>query len=191
MGNGNGELRAGKDRRLSPDAKTDRTRFTRMCIGEAVIDLLRMEELSRIKVSEVARRAGVSRMTFYHHYASVSEVLQDYMNEMIREYRRACEEHAQQEELGEYRHVLYALEFFDRYRAFFEGMAGSGQYAMLIEGVNGFMEEYFSESFSGSAYERYFYAGGLLNTFMQWQMRGRKESPQEIARVICGRVRSV
>ena len=42
---------------------TNRTRFTRMCIGEAVFSLMDKKPYEEIRVSDIVKRAGVSRMT--------------------------------------------------------------------------------------------------------------------------------
>lgn len=55
--------------------RTERTRFTRKCIGEGILELMSTTEFHKIKVSDVARRTGVSRMTFYHYYGTVTEAL--------------------------------------------------------------------------------------------------------------------
>ena len=47
-----------------------KSEFTRRCIGEAVLKLLDSNEFSKLKVSEIAKRAGVSRTTFYQYYSS-------------------------------------------------------------------------------------------------------------------------
>ena len=45
-----------------------RTVSTRTAIGNAILDELENTEFSQIKVMDVIRRAGVSRMTFYRYY---------------------------------------------------------------------------------------------------------------------------
>ena len=42
-----------------------------MCIGEAVFALMDKKEYEKIKVSDIVKRAGVSRVTFYHYYETV------------------------------------------------------------------------------------------------------------------------
>ena len=47
-----------------------RSQFTRMCIGEAIVSLIQTKEYEKITVSDIAKKAGVSRMTYYHYYDS-------------------------------------------------------------------------------------------------------------------------
>ena len=47
-----------------------------MCIAEAIIDLMKTQELKKIKVSAVVKKAGVSRTTFYKHYLDTKDLLE-------------------------------------------------------------------------------------------------------------------
>ncbi len=84
----------------------------------------------------------------------------------------------------QYEHILYSLEFFDRYAAFFLILYKKNLYSIMINGVNQFMEEHIQTRKKLSVYELYSYAGGLLNTFLKWEAGGKKESAEEIARGI-------
>ena len=65
-----------------------RTRFTRMCIGEAVFVLMDKKEYEKIKISDIVKTAGVSRMTFYHYYETKEDALSDYFHEIVAGYIR-------------------------------------------------------------------------------------------------------
>ena len=39
-------------------------------------------------------------------------------------------------------------------------------------------------------YELYFYGGALLNVFVMWELNGKKESPEEIAGMVAGSIRT-
>ena len=69
-----------------------RTRFTRMCIGEAVFSLMDKKEYEKIKVSDIVKRAGVSRVTFYHYYETKEDALTDFFHEIVAGYIRECRE---------------------------------------------------------------------------------------------------
>lgn len=69
--------------------KTERSLFTRMCIGEAIIELMQDKGMNGVNVSAIAKRSGVSRMTFYYYYDSVQEALTDYMKEIVADYLKA------------------------------------------------------------------------------------------------------
>lgn len=58
-------------------------RRTRTALARALIELVEDRELSRISVSDVAERAGVSRTAFYAHYRNVHELAEDACTAMI------------------------------------------------------------------------------------------------------------
>ena len=166
---------------LQEKNKTDRNSLTRMSIGEAIIQLIQKEQLDEVKIASVCKRAGVSRMTFYHYYQTKLEALQDYLNEMIIKYLQ--NEHAK-EKLGSYEHILFSLQFFSQYSDYILGLTRTGCYNILIDGVNKFLEEHNQEAFQKSIYDLYFYSGALLNTFVKWLENGKKEPIEEIAGII-------
>ena len=55
---------------------------TREAIRCALLSLLNQKDASQINVSELTEKAQISRKTFYLHYASVDEALQELENEI-------------------------------------------------------------------------------------------------------------
>lgn len=60
-----------------------RVKRTKRAIHDAVLKLLNEEDLDRITVTAVAREADIDRKTFYLHYASVDEVLDEIIREDV------------------------------------------------------------------------------------------------------------
>lgn len=171
-------------RREREENYTDRNRFTRTCIGDALLALMKEKEMEKISVANIVRRAGISRMTYYHYYQSKTEVLQDYMDEIIRLF---LEESHQKPEVGSFHdktHILFALQFFDRYAEFFLLLVRTNLYSLIIDAINEFMCRHVYGVHSGSIYELYYYAGALLNTFIKWEENGKKETAEEIAELV-------
>ena len=55
---------------------------TREAIRCALLSLLNQKDVSQITVSELTEKAAISRKTFYLHYSSVDEALQELENEI-------------------------------------------------------------------------------------------------------------
>lgn len=163
---------------------SDKTRFTRMCIAQAVVDLMKNDPLERITVSAVVKRAGVSRMTFYNYYHTLTEVLEDYLKELVAEYLLESEMDPNAGNYLEYAHILFSLNFFDRYSEYFLTLAENHLHYILLDGINDFMLQHIPRSTSRSVYGLYCYSGGLLNTFLRWEEGGKAELPEEIAEVL-------
>ena len=67
-------------------------RITRESVEVAFVDLLSKKEINKISISEITKRAGVSRSAFYRNYtskeeilASISHHLLDYVNKYFQE----------------------------------------------------------------------------------------------------------
>lgn len=158
-----------------------KTKFTRACIGEAILALMETTEFAKLKVSDVVKKAGVARASFYKYYESLYDALTDYLQIIIGEYVEDHPEKQKRENYMERDHILYSLIFFDRYADFFLTLAKNGLHGIMLEGVNRFMEENVQTSKKLSVYELYSYAGGLLNTFLKWEQEGKKDSAEEVA----------
>lgn len=162
-----------------------RTRFTRMCIGEAVFALMDVKEYEKIKVSDIVKRAGVSRMTFYHYYETKEDALADFLHEIVAGYVR--DRVAEKEKVGRFQEmssIVHALKYFDQYSVFILKLVHAGLYHIVIDAMNEYMMKRVQPRYKIPAYELYFYGGALLNVFIQWEKGGKKESVEEIARTI-------
>lgn len=164
--------------------RTERSRFTRMCIGESLIGLLEEKTLEEVHISEIVAKAGISRMTYYKYYHSKQEVLSDYLQEIVKQY---IQESQSKKDIGtfrDYAHILHCLHFFAPYSDFIRILVNASLYSIIIDAVNSYMIQQVYPEFSGSVYELYYYAGALLNTFTCWIANGKQETPEEIASII-------
>ena len=109
--------------------KDSKNTFTRMCIGEAVIRLLKNTDFDKIRITSVAKCAGVSRITFYKYYQSIHDALCDYLNIIIIEYLEECARNPESGSFLDYSHILFALEFFNRYKDYFLTLSRCGLYS--------------------------------------------------------------
>ena len=71
---------------------------TKSCLQTALIQLLDKKELSDISVSELARRAGVSRTAFYSNYQTVDDVLTELIDQELEELNNSIWEAINREE---------------------------------------------------------------------------------------------
>lgn len=164
--------------------RTDRNRTTRMKIGESILGLLKRTPLAEIRISAIAQQAGISRMTFYHYYETKEAALKDYLSEIIMLYVNETREKGMDHLFHTAEDLEFTLCFFAHYKEFLLTLDKAGCYNILIDGVNDYLETYQKPHFSASIYHLYYYAGAILNVFMNWLRSGQKESPAEIANLI-------
>ncbi|MGL4737147.1 MAG: TetR/AcrR family transcriptional regulator [Cellulosilyticaceae bacterium] len=164
---------------------TTRNQPCRMCIAQTLIDLMKVKKLENITVTELVKKAHVSRMTFYKYYTSKEEVLSDYLYEMVNEYIADTREHV--DDIGEVhdiKRICHCLNFFKAYSPFLLTLVAARQYSIIIEAINNYMDIYVIPTSRYAPYEVYYYAGALSNVFIKWLESGMEESPERIAEMI-------
>jgi AcrR family transcriptional regulator len=60
--------------------------YTRANLREALIDLLQHTTYALVNVTDIAKQAGVNRVTFYNHYSSKDELIEEILELLIEEY---------------------------------------------------------------------------------------------------------
>ena len=55
---------------------------TALCMDEALISLLKLKDLEYITVKEICEKAGVNRSTFYLHYETIADLVNEAMETM-------------------------------------------------------------------------------------------------------------
>lgn len=155
-------------------------------IEEALFKLMEEKNYTQITVSEVAKRADISRRTFYRFYKEKDEVLRCYLGKLCQEYQRttpvlACYEIPQI--AREY------FEFWYQYRKLLLLMHKSGMDEMLYceisraaaEIVKGRIDRKEYKNAAGMEYFACYSAGGFGALLEQWIREGMTESPKEYA----------
>ena len=145
-----------------------------------------MDEIpyDQISISDICKKAGISRMTFYHYFYTKTDAVNDYIYEIFEAYGNIVNVPFSIHNLFEYGHILQAIRFFDQYAAFVLTLCKAGQFCLVSEAVNTYFTERVMPLYTGSVYDLFFYSGAMLNIFIQWEENGKKESPEELAETI-------
>ena len=161
-----------------------RKKETRSAITEAILDELEKKEFNKIRISDVTKIAGVSRMTFYRYYENLYDALCDYIDMIVNGYMIEGGELSDPSVFMKLEHIEFSLNYFDRYSRYFMILNSHGLYSILIDAVNEYMIKNILPRKKLHMYELYAYAGGLLNSFLKWEEDGKKESAYSVAQMI-------
>ncbi len=63
--------------------------MTKTCLQNALVQILEAKDINDISVSELTRRAGVSRTAFYSNYQTVDDILSEMINHELKEVNKA------------------------------------------------------------------------------------------------------
>jgi len=61
--------------------------FLKECIYDSLIILLEGKQFEKVSVSEICKKAGVSRMTYYRNFNSKEDILTEHLNKVFQKYK--------------------------------------------------------------------------------------------------------
>lgn len=165
--------------------------FTKQCIMEALLQLMRTQEYNDISITDITRRAGVSRMSYYRNYSSKDEILRDYMYQIIEEYVRELDTADIRSGFQTYDHILHSLKYLRKYKDYVLCLQKANRAEIVLHGLDMYMltvTETTDKSFLEKS-ELYYYSGALYNIFMHWIRDGMAEETEAVAQVIYDHVK--
>ena len=155
-------------------------------IEDELFALMREKVFTRITVSEVVKRADVSRRTFYRSYKGKEEVIRRYISRLCRDYRDIYPA------LGEYDMGRIAKDYFGfwyGHKDFLMLMEQCGLCEMLYYEISRVSEDIVRErmdcreaaDMQDVKFFAYYSAGGFILLQHHWIMEGMKEAPERYA----------
>lgn len=156
--------RVSKDRRFVKNRKA---------LEHAFIRLALQKPYSHITVTDIAKEAGVNRMTFYSHYSSIEDIIREIAAIMVGD----MEAHAGKFPVLDVRSVFFSAdEYRQRNPEFFMLVAKDPEFQILRDMINGKMKELVSlclsrySTLSGGDLDvcAGVISSGVCNTYWDW-----------------------
>lgn len=151
-------------------------------IEEIFITLLQSKELGQISVSDLCKRAGLNRTTFYANYTDIYALA-----DSIREKTEANLADLYRDEIATgfnsndylrlFRHIK---ENQPLYQTYFK-LGYDDQYRIIIYDTN-LAKQYFQNQFI--EYHMEFFKSGITKIIKMWLQNGCKESPEDMFEII-------
>ncbi|MFD1886316.1 TetR/AcrR family transcriptional regulator [Paenibacillus wenxiniae] len=155
---------------------TVKNTYVKQQITDAMLNLLRTNELKAISISHLVAAAEVSRISFYRNYTEKEDVLREYINTLILgwhvEYENS-DKKSEEEMLGS----LFA--HFSKHGDFYLLLSQRNLFHLLKEVLKtlyGPKPEY--PNFG--AYVAAYFSYGLFGWIEEWFARGMQESAEDI-----------
>ena len=165
--------------------KSETNKLAKECIVTALIELMKVRDYNGITITDLTKKAGVSRMAYYRNYTSKEDIINKFADEVgasIHEKLAAMLPHA---------------DVFDYY---FELFAQLGSYSdLMLTAYNAGLGELIHSQITKNMaltfptegdthvdrYRHVYLAGAFYNIFIKWLQNGRKESVVDMARLCC------
>lgn len=176
---------------MKSSSKNTSKEFTKNCIMDALLQLMHTKDYEQITISELTRKAGVSRMSYYRSYNSKDSILTDYMYRILKEYAEDLKGPAFQANFQTYEHILWSLKYLQKYKDYVLCLKKANRSEILLHGLDLYMLSVTNplKKSELERYELYYYSGALYNIFMHWIEDDMKEDIQVIASIIYEHVR--
>ena len=165
--------------------RNESNKLAKECIVTALIELMKTHDFHAITVTDLTKKAGVSRMAYYRNYTSKEDILNKFVEEVGSAiHDELAVKHADADVYDSYLALLHHLCSYNDL-AITAYRAGLGE--LILTQISKQMALTFPSE-KTSAIQRYRHlhmAGAFYNVFIEWLKRGQTESCEEIARVCC------
>lgn len=143
-------------------------------ITDGLLELMNEKPFEEITVSDIVRRAGVGRASFYRHFDSKEAVVRYHMARLLKEWGREFEAIGKPEELGP-----SLLRHFYGHRNFYLLIHRCCMSHYLFEAIREAME--LDNKSEQEVYPLSWFAGGLYGIVDEWMRRGMTISPEKLS----------
>ena len=152
-------------------------RITKACIETALIQLLEEKEIDKISITELVKRAGVSRTAFYAHYETKEDVLKSALGETIERIDHLA--------VGDPRQESYWESLFK------ETSKVAAPFRLLLKaGLGDQILSEISEKIVAAVpkdslyrYNEFLWVGAIYNVLTHWVLEKQPKSPEEMAKL--------
>ncbi|MCH1983031.1 TetR/AcrR family transcriptional regulator [Ruminococcus sp. OA3] len=164
----------------TPNNKRKRESIER--IEKVFIDLLQSKELNQISVSDICKKAGLNRTTFYANYADIyalADSIRDKLESSLSELYQSeiTQGYNSNDYLRLFRHIKENQIF---YKTYFK-LGYDDQYKIISYDIN-LARQHFQNLFI--EYHMEFFKGGITKIIKMWLQNGCRESPEEMFEII-------
>lgn len=166
--------------------KSSSNLFAKECILTALIQLVEKKPFSQISISEIAERAGVSRMTYYRNYTSKEDILLLHTQELIQAYDNDLKSMNPPNPFGSYKNVLHCFYYFEKWELFLSCLIKAGMNSHLLDALTDYLikTHYQNSSDRELYYSLRAYAGSLYSMYIAWLQQSPRETPEMMADII-------
>ncbi|EAF5119999.1 TetR/AcrR family transcriptional regulator [Listeria monocytogenes] len=158
--------------------------YSKEMIINALLSYMRYRDFSDIKITEITRKAGVARKTFYRHFSSKKDIIEMHLDSIFHEYLKKAEKGNNYEEVI---HIFFELMI--KHIDFFELLYTHDLSNMVLKKLEYYLSllnkkpKYRKMEKPLVAYCETYSAGGLWKILTKWIKNGLKESVTEITKI--------
>lgn len=155
--------------------------ITRECIESALILLMQTKPFSDITVTDITRKAGVSRTAYYRNYASKEDILSGYMHSLSQTLSNVLKQFdAVTETKQSWRALLEAVVSLVPQ---FKLLLDAGFFDKLVTEFAAKMNDTTTEGDVSRYYSNQYWAGAILTVISSWIRNGMDADIDQLAEI--------
>lgn len=153
----------------------------------ALLLLMEQNDYQNITVTDIAKKAGVSRMTYYRTYSSKEDILIQYFNDAAQE---LFEQFRNRRNITLYELNVIFFTFFQKHKNLIPLLRKANLMELIFQNFIQNLELFYLEILgndhmdASTNYHIHFIAGGLSLALIPWIERGCPETPEQMAELV-------
>lgn len=171
---------------MSNEKKSGSSALTKECLYTALVILMEQKPYAEITITEIAKKAGVSRMSYYRLYKSKDDILIQYFNDIFEE---CLEQIKNMKEIDRYQFAVQIFEICGKNHVLLENVFHAGLYELVLKCLLQYCSylavHIFKKDLSDSRTEYWVYgeAGRFSLFILGWLKKKMPESPEQMAKI--------
>lgn len=143
----------------------------------ALFELMKEKDFSEIRIQDIAKKAGVSRISYYRNFKSKEDVLNNYMNEETMKFYLAHKNEGTEE------HLLHLLDHLKNYKDQFDVLYRNNLSHLFYEHIYIWCGPK-EDTEDHTAYLKAAKASAIFGFIDEWIKRGMKGDTKDVAKEI-------
>lgn len=162
--------------------------FIKECILQALLQLMDEKDFKDISITEITKKAGVSRMAYYRNYYYKEDIFNNYMTELLKKYQNVRNQIVEAHPNDKYQMMLHVFEYFRTNEKFVLGLEKSNLSNIIQNRINEYVHEIYKSQDIFDKYDAIIFGGALYNTGKYWLLTGKKENIEDVTRIFVNRM---
>lgn len=148
---------------------------------DALFYLLEGTPYEEISISDITKKAGVGRATFYRHFKTKDDIVREYFVTRTNAFLQSITQTPSNSD-DYYENIFTAFSLLKKEKRAFQCLLAAHMESFYLDYVNKMMVKLFSTNdYSALHYMPYHIAGSLCNISLEWVRRDCRESVKAMA----------
>lgn len=160
--------------------------FVRDCIFNALLTLMDEKPFQDISISDITRRANVSRMAYYRNYSSKEEILTSHLEGELNQYVQFTQPNDSGELCITQKNIARLFEHCKEEKKFILACDNAGLGYYFLDACTVYLHRYFMREEKRREYVLNAYASALCSTIIRWLRNGAVETTEQMAEMLYG-----